>query len=147
MQKAMTRHSEVGICSALHFLVDGLCACQLYLLSAAMPAMQLVAVFLTYNLLAFLTQPFTGMWIDTMRRKHWMLLAANVLLAVAVLLSSLVITFGGEGSFEKGAMLVAVLLGTGNSLFPAWTLHPATTQSPGSSLCQPRMPHPHTSGT
>ena len=56
-----------GIGALLHFLVDGLCACCLYLVAEAGGAGSLLWAFIIYNVLAFLTQPLTGMLADRMR--------------------------------------------------------------------------------
>ena len=112
------------LCSVLHLLVDGLCVCCLYLMassddwySPSSSALHLVGIFLTYNILAFLTQPLTGLWADRMERRHWMLLASVLLLTTAVLATSIVISYG---LMSNGAMVVAILLGMGNSLFHVW---------------------------
>ena len=105
------------LCSVLHLLVDGLCVCCLYLMASSLSVSHLVGIFLTYNVLAFLTQPLTGLWADWMERKHWMLLASVLLLTMAVLATSIAITFR-VAAF--GVMVVAILLGTGNSLFHVW---------------------------
>ena len=105
------------LCSVLHLLVDGLCVCCLYLMASLLSVPHLVSVFLTYNLLAFLTQPLTGLWADKMERKHWMLLVSVVLLTMAVLSTSIVINWGFS---VWGVVVVAVLLGMGNSLFHVW---------------------------
>ena len=105
------------ICSVLHLLVDGLCVCCLYLMASAQDAVHLVGVFLTYNILAFLTQPLTGLWADRMERRHWILLASVLLLTMAVLATSIVISFRLPA---MSVMVVAILLGMGNSLFHVW---------------------------
>ena len=105
------------LCSVLHLLVDGLCVCCLYLMASTISASHLVGIFLTYNILAFLTQPLTGLWADSMERRHWMLLASVLLLTLGVLATSMVINFGQSA---VGVMTVAVLLGMGNSLFHVW---------------------------
>ena len=105
------------ICSAMHLLVDGLCVCSLYLLSDALAAQQLLAMFITYNVLAFFTQPLTGALADRMEQRHWLLLASVLLLALAVLATVTVLHFG---LVTEGSMLVAAMLGMGNSLFHVW---------------------------
>ena len=86
-------------------------------MASSFPASHIVGIFLTYNILAFLTQPLTGLWADLMERRHWMLLASVLLLTMAVLSTSLVITLKLTAF---GVMVVAVLLGMGNSLFHVW---------------------------
>lgn len=107
----------IVLCSVLHLLVDGLCVCCLYLMASLLSVTHLVSVFLIYNILAFLTQPLTGLWADRMERKHWMLLVSVVLLTMAVLSTSIVINLGFS---TWGVVVVAVLLGMGNSLFHVW---------------------------
>lgn len=103
--------------SVLHLLVDGLCVCCLYLIASSLSVSHLVGIFLTYNILAFLTQPLTGLWADSTEHRHWMLLASVLLLTMAVLATSVVINYRLS---TVGMMVVAVLLGTGNSLFHVW---------------------------
>ena len=105
------------LCSVLHLLVDGLCVCCLYLIASSLSVSHLVSIFLTYNILAFLTQPLTGLWTDRMERRHWVLLASVLLLTTGVLATSMVIALGLSAI---GVTVVAVLLGTGNSLFHVW---------------------------
>ena len=109
--------ATILLCSVLHLLVDGLCVCCLYLIASSFSAMHLVGIFLTYNILAFLTQPLTGLWADSMKHRHWMLLASVLLLTVAVLATSIVISFRLS---TVGMMVVPILLGMGNSLFHVW---------------------------
>ena len=110
-RRAIHKWELVGIGALLHFLVDGLCLCCLYLLVSPFNLQDFLGVFILYNVLAFLTQPFTGLWADRMRDKHWMLLMSMVLLALAVLAMS----------FHSFSLyLVPVLAGMGNSLFHVW---------------------------
>lgn len=102
----------VGIGALLHFLVDGLCLCCLYLIAFPFSFPRLTGIFVVYNVLAFLTQPLTGLLADHMRERHWMLLAAVVMLLVAVM----TVTFG----LPLAGYLAPVLLGIGNSLFHVW---------------------------
>ena len=80
----------VGIGALLHFLVDGLCLCCLYLIAFPFSLPRLAGIFVVYNVLAFLTQPLTGLLADRMHDRQWMLLAAVVLLLAAVM----TVTFG-----------------------------------------------------
>jgi MFS family permease len=108
---------QIGICTLLHMLVDGLCVCSLYLLASSLPLPTLTAVFISYNTLAFLTQPLTGIYADRMEHKHWMLLFSVVLLTLAVA-STILTVSAGLPAF--GAVSVPALLGLGNSLFHVW---------------------------
>lgn len=107
----------IGISALLHLLVDGLCVCSLYLIASSFPISRLIGIFLTYNILAFLTQPLTGILADRMERKHWLLLTSVLLLTMAVLATSMVMK---TGTSAIGMMAVAVMLGMGNSLFHVW---------------------------
>lgn len=107
----------VGISALLHLLVDGLCVCSLYLIASSFPMSRLVGIFLTYNILAFLTQPLTGLLADKVERKHWLLLTSVLLLTLAVLTTSVVMRIGTSAI---GIILVAILLGMGNSFFHVW---------------------------
>ena len=106
----------VGIGTVLHFLVDGLCLCCIYLLTAPFELNNLLWLFITYNILAFLTQPLTGWMADRISRKHWMLLFSVAFLSLAVLLTPFFVTSGGKMEL----FVVAMLLGIGNSLFHVW---------------------------
>lgn len=110
----------VGICSVLHFLVDGLCLCCAYLMTAPSalhsPSYDIIGIFLTYNILAFLTQPLTGWVADRISQKHWMLIGAAVLLSLAVLLTPLAVSSGTAWTM----FVIVALLGIGNSLFHVW---------------------------
>ena len=109
-----------GIGSVLHFLVDGLCICCLYAMVAPFGLVHLTGVFVTYTLMAFATQPLTGMWADAMSWKLWMLLGADVLLALGVLTASLVQVVDSASMRELVMFLAASLMGIGNSLFHVW---------------------------
>ena len=105
----------------MHFLMDGLCMCCLFLLAmaygdywGAYGDRLILGAILTYNVLAFMSQPLTGLMADRMTQRHWLLLSSAVLLTVAVAMASLPV------KAEWLLILVAVGLGTGNSLFHVW---------------------------
>ena len=104
-----------GIASLMHLMVDGLCICCLYLLPI-FGGQDIVGVFLTYNVLAFVSQPLSGWCVDRIRRRHRVLLLAVVLLAMAVVTAMLATRSDTYGLI----LLTAVLLGLGNSLFHVW---------------------------
>ena len=83
----------LGISSVQHFLVDGLCICCMYLLAPAYAAELTLSAFLTYNVIAFMSQPFTGMLADRMQHRHWLLLSSSSL--AAALVGGTVIAGGG----------------------------------------------------
>lgn len=111
---------RLGICTLLHFLVDGLCLCCLYLMAASCSTASLVGVFLLYNVLAFLTQPLSGLCADRLREPHWMLLGSVMLLTLAVGVASAVVAVSSLHSLRLLILLVATMLGLGNSLFHVW---------------------------
>ena len=108
------------ICAILHFLVDGLCLCCLYLLIPPSSTAGLIGIFITYNLLAFLTQPLTGHWVDGMKHKHQMLFMSILCLLLAVLATTFTIATGSQGVSLISMVLIATLLGVGNSFFHVW---------------------------
>ena len=108
----------VGIPAVQHFLVDALCACSLYLLLGTWAVANMLNVFILYNVLAFLTQPLTGWLADRITHKHWLLLASMLLLTAAVLVLTVSSLLGRGVGGE--AVLIALLLGLGNSLFHVW---------------------------
>lgn len=110
----------VGISAVLHFLVDGLCVCCLYVMSWPFTLRNLVGIFVTYNLLAFLTQPLTGHLADRLRQRHWMQVASVVLLSLAVAASGVVMMVPSLHTSWTAMFVVASLLGMGNSLFHVW---------------------------
>ena len=125
----------LGISAAMHFLMDGMCICCLFLLSAAYgdywgaygDRMSMGAI-LIYNVLAFMSQPLTGLMVDRMTHRHWLLLSsALLLLSSALLLTTAVavawllmsnVSFAGK--LDWLILLVALPLGAGNSLFHVW---------------------------
>ena len=111
--------SLTGVGAVMHFLVDGLCICCLYLLLPSYGSVGLVKVFLTYNILAFMTQPVTGLWVDRIRNRHWVLLLSILLLTFAVGMATLHYSLFTILS-SLFIYLLPLLLGFGNSLFHVW---------------------------
>ena len=108
-----------GVGALMHFLVDGLCICCLYLLLPSYGGVGLVEVFLTYNILAFMSQPITGLWIDRIRNRHWVLLLSIVLLTLAVGVATVHYSLFTI-RYSPFIYLSPLLLGLGNSLFHVW---------------------------
>lgn len=117
---------HTALLTALHLLVDGMCACSVFMLQGALTGVGVAVLFVTYNVLAFMTQPFVGMWMDRRRPGVMCLWAAVLLLLSGALLTTLYPLFATEvagvtqvAEAAKLALLavVAVLLGMGNSLF------------------------------
>ena len=117
-----------GISSVQHFLVDGVCICCLYLLAeaygdywGAYGDRMSVGAILTYNILAFMSQPLTGLLADRMVHRHWLLLSSALLLTAAVAIAWLLISnLSFAGKVDGLILLVAIPLGAGNSLFHVW---------------------------
>ena len=107
----------VAQAATLHFLVDGLCLCSLYLMAGGAGEANLTALFLTYNMLAFVTQPLSGMWTDKSGECRRPLLASAAFLSLAAIATA---SLALNGYPQMGLYAVAILLGMGNSLFHAW---------------------------
>ena len=113
-------YKSVGICALLHFLVDGLCACCLYLVVWPSTTLDVVSLFIIYNVLAFLTQPLTGWVVDHMHQKHWMLLGSMLLMTLAVALSIFTTYHFLLTTHHLLLTIIPVLLGIANSMFHVW---------------------------
>lgn len=118
MGQPFTKWMPVGIATVLHFLVDGLCVCSLCLTAASVSMKFQLALFLIYNITAFMTQPLTGWWVDCLRRKQVALPIATGLLATAIVLQQAEALWWGF--LPVPTIAVAFLLGMGNSLFHVW---------------------------
>ena len=130
----MTNAKLIGLSSVQHFLVDGLCICSMFLLAeiygerfGAYGDRVSMGAVLVYNVLAFVSQPLTGMMADRMIARHWLLIASSLLLTLAVACAAMIPRLMAEapnlmldGLGEGLLILVAVLLGAGNSLFHVW---------------------------
>lgn len=99
--------------SLLHFLVDGMCACGLMLISYRIIS-DIVAygMIVLYDLLAFGTQPLTGSWADKIGACPRVLKMAMVLLIGGAFVCSI-----STSQTILIAVTAAILLGMGNSLF------------------------------
>ncbi len=121
MPQSLKKHIRPLIAgSLLHFLVDGVCICCLYLMVPYFSGSQLVSIFLTYNILAFMTQPFTGLCADRLRVKWYLLFVADILLVSGVVLAACVHDIPCLQTTSSSMLLVAFLLGMGNSCFHVW---------------------------
>ena len=112
----------LSISTLMHLLVDGLCVCCLYLtaLSANMPMDIIMAVFVSYNITAFLTQPFTGWCIDQAGNSHWPLIIAVALLAMGVADVYCISSMEAWQNSITAVFSVAIIIGIGNSIFHVW---------------------------
>lgn len=107
--------------SAMHFLVDGICVCCLYLVAERCSVEELLWAFMTYNVMAFLTQPLTGYLADRTTDSRWMLFTAVGLLCVGASTVAVATALGIVAEWMTGLVfLAAVTLGAGNSLFHVW---------------------------
>lgn len=117
---------NTALLTALHLLVDGMCACSVFMLQGSLTGVGVAVLFVTYNVLAFMTQPFVGMWMDRRRPGMMCLWVAVLLLLSGALLTTLYPLY----SFSPLSPLchtlpikllllvsIATLLGLGNSLF------------------------------
>ncbi|MCR5456040.1 MAG: hypothetical protein K6F33_13730 [Bacteroidales bacterium] len=102
----MTGTKTIIIASTLHFMVDAMCICCLYLTTHE------ISNYVIYNVLAFLTQPFTGIIIDKAKHRDNILLASALLLGLAAILALLL--------SQTSTFVIAMVLGIGNSLFHVW---------------------------
>ena len=124
----------IGLSSVQHFLVDGLCMCCAFLLAELYGSSfgsygdkVSMGAILVYNVLAFMSQPLTGLLADRMAHRHWLLLSSSLLLTLAVACASLLTMLVRDEVVGMDDVLVewlligvAVLLGIGNSLFHVW---------------------------
>ena len=120
---------ELASRSAMHFLVDGICVCCLYLAAERYAAHSLLWAFMTYNVMAFLTQPITGYIADCTRNRYKLLYSSVVLLCTGAAVVSVAVATGDEAgrhddmlstAYKGFPLLAALTLGAGNSLFHVW---------------------------
>lgn len=104
--------THTGLLALMHMAVDALCACCLYLWMLAADR-GVMALFVTYNVLAFMTQWLVGLWVDRMARGRLPLVLAVALLCLGALGTALLASH--DGSAEAMACITAV--GMGNALF------------------------------
>ena len=108
-----------SISALLHLLVDGFCVCCLYKMAGGFDESLYAGVFITYTVLAFLTQPLTGLLADhALRQSNILILATVAFLSIAVLTASVSMMLSTPPKVTF--FLVAILLGLGNSLFHVW---------------------------
>ena len=117
MNTNMTK--TTSLCALMHLLVDGLCACSLYILIGGSSFTGYAWVFITYTIMAFLTQPLTGLLADhALQKSNILILSAGILLSMAVVVTSTAILLPTPPKVIF--FCVAILLGMGNSLFHVW---------------------------
>lgn len=109
--------AQTALFTVLHLLVDGLCACTLLLLAPVLTAADMAVLFVTYNVLAFMSQPVVGTWMDRTRLRPSALAGALALLIGGALLALLYPRSAEGGMQTPFLFIVGTLLGMGNSLF------------------------------
>lgn len=108
---------NTALLTALHLLVDGMCACSVFMLQGSLTGVGVAVLFVTYNVLAFMTQPFVGMWMDRRRPGVMSLWAAVLLLLSGALLTTLYPLCHTLPTELLLLASIATLLGLGNSFF------------------------------
>lgn len=112
----MTRHAIVFhtlLLSLLHLLVDGVCACGVMLMSCQIASdFEACGLIVLYDVLAFGTQPLIGHWLDKSCASP-----SRLKLAIALLVGGAIISLLPISLTFLAAMMGALLLGMGNSLF------------------------------
>lgn len=106
------RHST-SLLTVLHALVDGLCACCVFMTVPTMDYLAAMGLFVAYNALAFLTQPLVGLWMD----RH---LCRPVHLITGIGLLSAGAVFALLHHYTPYSVLpfvMVALIGMGNSVF------------------------------
>lgn len=99
--------------SLLHFLVDGVCACGLMMITCQIVSdIEASGMIVIYDVLAFGTQPQTGRWVDTNGDSSRSLKLAMALLVGGALICMLHVSWN-----ILAAMTGTILFGMGNSLF------------------------------
>lgn len=109
-----------ALLTALHFTVDALCACCVFMMSPLLGTVGAAVCFVLYNVLAFMTQPFVGLWLDSRGAGPKSFVAAVVLLLGGALCTIVGLMPSGAAHhilMVVGLFLGVVLIGMGNSLF------------------------------
>lgn len=112
-----------ALLTAMHLLVDGICACSIFMLQPSRGGVMVGVLFVTYNVLAFMTQPLVGLWTDRRGLRPRMLWSSVLLLLAGALLAALYpkllasVTEIGLAPELPLLATIATLLGIGNSLF------------------------------
>lgn len=91
--------------TCLHFLVDGICALVIFSTLYDDDPTKALIIFLTYNIIAFCTQPFVGLLIDKYNNKERLFL---VIAIISIILGVI---------FKFQYIISVILLGIGNSFF------------------------------
>ncbi len=97
---------NISLFTVLHFIVDGICGLVIFSTLVINQSDDMsFAILITYNLLAFVTQPFVGLLIDMHDNQERLFLLISVFsLALGI-------------CFKSQPLISALLLGIGNSFF------------------------------
>lgn len=109
-----------ALLTAMHFTVDALCACCVFMMSPLLGTVGAAVCFVLYNVLAFMTQPFVGLWMDSRNAGSKAFVVSTVLLlggALSVLVGLMPSGASNHLLMTIGLFLGVVLIGLGNSLF------------------------------
>lgn len=101
------------ILTAMHMTVDGLCACSLFSLMPLLDANTIFVFFWLYNCIAFLSQPFVGLFLDKIGNRIFFLVLSVALLLLGAFFDVLCVM----GKIQLIPYTIAILLGSGNSIF------------------------------
>lgn len=104
---------STALLTALHLTVDGVCACTILLMTPSLSGYGFVSLFVLYNVMAFLTQPLTGAWLDHRGTQKTALTFSGLLLTAGALMGALCTGIASPPL----PYIAAVLVGLGNSLF------------------------------
>lgn len=112
----MIRHPiafHTFLLSLQHLLVDGVCACGIMLISCQIICdTEAYGMIVLYDVLAFGTQPLTGLWVDTSGAS-----TRRFKLAIALFVGGALISVCSLSMNILTAITSTILLGMGNSLF------------------------------
>lgn len=107
-------HSTTALLTALHAAVDALCACCMFMAADGLEWPVVVPLFITYNVLAFMTQPLVGLWMDA-RGRHPL---GHLLLAVGLLTAGGVLAgLRAAWGLTASPYVMVTLIGLGNAVF------------------------------
>jgi FSR family fosmidomycin resistance protein-like MFS transporter len=95
----------IWLAALMHFCVDALCLCCLCITTNN------PSCYFIYNVMAFLTQPITGLLADKVSSKYSILYVSMLMFALSACFAAIP---------SCNVVVVAILLGLGNSLFHVW---------------------------
>lgn len=108
---------NTSILTGLHLTVDGLCACCVFMLTPLLGASHALLLFVAYNVLAFLSQPFVGLWVDKTHSPRTVFNTAISLLTGGALASIISCAIPQHAAIPLLPYTATLLFGMGNALF------------------------------